>query len=81
MNGKIINDVVCSKEDDFADQHFYVRYDKCKSFNLNLLYIVKNCYLVKDLGLGSGTFLRCQTEVHSVRFHNLIDGRPSVTVR
>jgi hypothetical protein len=33
MNGKIVNDVVCSKEDDFADQHFYIRYDKCKTHN------------------------------------------------
>ena len=28
MNGKIVNDVICSKEDQFADQHFYIRYDK-----------------------------------------------------
>jgi hypothetical protein len=34
MNGRIINDVICSKMDDFADQHFYIRYDKCTlSFN------------------------------------------------
>lgn len=32
MNGKIVNDVICSKEDNFADQHFYIRYDKCKIF-------------------------------------------------
>lgn len=30
MNARIVNDVICSKEDDFADQHFYIRYDKCK---------------------------------------------------
>jgi hypothetical protein len=30
MNGKVVNDVVCEKEDQFADQHFYIRYDKCK---------------------------------------------------
>jgi len=58
MNGKIVNDVVCSKEDDFADQHFYIRYDKCSSYSLFNLFIDKNQYLIKDLGLGSGTFLR-----------------------
>lgn len=30
MNGKVINDVICEKEDQFAEQHFYIRYDKCK---------------------------------------------------
>ena len=30
MNGKIVNDVICAKDDGFADQHFYIRYDKCK---------------------------------------------------
>lgn len=29
MNGKVVNDVVCSKADSFAEQHFYIRYDKC----------------------------------------------------
>jgi len=57
MNGKIVNDVVCSKEDDFADQHFYIRYDKCKN-KFYSLRIDKNNYVIKDLGLGSGTFLR-----------------------
>lgn len=31
MNGKIVNDIICSKDDGFAEQHFYVRYDKCIS--------------------------------------------------
>jgi len=35
MNGRIINDVICSKEDNFADQHFYIRYDKCKGSVIN----------------------------------------------
>ncbi len=30
MNGMVVNDVVCSVEDLFAEQHFYIRYDKCK---------------------------------------------------
>lgn len=29
MNGKVVNDVICQKEDQFAEQHFYIRYDKC----------------------------------------------------
>jgi hypothetical protein len=36
MNGKIVNDVICSKDDGFAEQHFYIRFDKCKRF-LNFL--------------------------------------------
>jgi hypothetical protein len=35
-------------------------------YTLPLNLIVKNHYFVKDLGLGSGTFLRCQTTFHSV---------------
>lgn len=34
MNGRIINDVICLKEDDFADQHFYIRYDKCEYLSI-----------------------------------------------
>lgn len=34
MNGKIINDVICSKDDGFAEQHFYIRFDKCKSLRV-----------------------------------------------
>jgi hypothetical protein len=64
MNGRIVNDVLCSKEDDFADQHFYIRYDKCNLF-INLTSLDKNNYVIKDLGLGSGTFLRTQTGIHS----------------
>ena len=60
MNGRIINDVICSKADYFADQHFYIRYDKCMQFKvLTINYIDKNHYGLKDLGLGSGTFLKC----------------------
>ena len=59
MNGKVINDVVCRKEDNFADQHFYIRYDKCNlSLLIDILSIDKNAYFLKDLGLGTGTFLR-----------------------
>lgn len=29
----------------------------------------KNLYGLKDLGLGSGTFLKCQTGIKSVREH------------
>lgn len=54
MNGKIINDVVCSKEDDFADQHFYVRYDKCKSFNFNLFVFSQKLLLSEGSGTGVG---------------------------
>jgi hypothetical protein len=68
MNGRIINDVICSKADDFADQHFYIRYDKCKHNILTLCMLLdKNLYGLKDLGLGSGTFLKCQTGIKSVR--------------
>jgi hypothetical protein len=31
MNGKVVNDVICQKEDQFAEQHFFIRYDKCKT--------------------------------------------------
>eukprot|EP00347_Sterkiella_histriomuscorum_P007899 403347135 len=54
MNGKIVNDVVCEKEDQFAEQHFYIRYDK-----------YKNGYFIKDLGLGTGTFLKVSNTQHS----------------
>ena len=64
MNGRIVNDIICLKEDDFADQHFYIRYDKCISIKKNNS-IDKNHYLIKDLGLGSGTFLRTQIGVHT----------------
>lgn len=37
MNGKIVNDVICSKEDNFADQHFYFRYDKCNYKDPNVI--------------------------------------------
>ena len=46
MNGKIVNDVICNKDDKFALMHFFIRYDK-----------YKNCYFLKDLGDGTGTFL------------------------
>jgi hypothetical protein len=39
MNGKIVNDCVCSKDDGFAEQHFYIRYDKCISLLLNKLLV------------------------------------------
>lgn len=64
MNGKIVNDVVCSKDDQFADQHFYIRYDKSKIEVLT--NSVKNCYYIKDLGLGTGTFIRVHMQTHSV---------------
>lgn len=38
MNGNIINDVICEKEDQFADQHFYIRYDKCIFFQFFINY-------------------------------------------
>ncbi len=73
MNGKIVNDVICSKDDDFAEQHFYIRYDKCKSIDRDYLYHVdKNCYMLKDLGLGSGTFLKVLTTSYSVS-HSITD--------
>lgn len=31
MNGEIVNDVICNKADNFAEQHFYIRFDKCKT--------------------------------------------------
>ena len=56
MNGKVVNDVICSKDDGFAEQHFYLRYDKCNIFMCLMHHIDKNSYFLKDLGLGSGTF-------------------------
>lgn len=39
MNGRIVNDVICLKEDGFADQHFYIRYDKCNAASLMITFL------------------------------------------
>jgi len=52
MNGSIVNDVICSKEDQFAEQQFYIRYDR-----------FKRGYFIKDLGIGSGTFVKIQSKI------------------
>jgi hypothetical protein len=58
MNGKVVNDVICSTDDKFADQHFYIKYDECiYIIYLNMIIIVDGLYVIKDLGLGSGTFI------------------------
>jgi len=37
-----------------------------KNRSYNFYFIDKNNYFAKDLGLGSGTFLKCQTNTHTV---------------
>lgn len=55
MNGRIVNDVVCSKDDDFADQHFYIRYDKCKfQFSINTIIIIFRQEQLYAEGPGTG---------------------------
>ena len=45
-----LNDVILPSHDGFGERHFYIKY----SNDLN-------CYMIKDLGEGSGTFIKVQS--------------------
>jgi hypothetical protein len=46
-----LNDVILPKGDGFGERHFMIKY----------MY-EKNYYIIKDLGEGSGTFIKVQKE-------------------
>ena len=47
------------------DKHFYIRYDK-RNYLILTHKIDKNKYYVKDIGIGSGTFVNVPTKQYSV---------------
>ena len=51
INKDKLNDVILPRADGFGDRHFVIKY-----------LIEKNYYILKDLGEGSGTFIKIQKE-------------------
>ena len=47
INKDKINDVILPKNDGFGERHFMIKY-----------LIEKNYYMIKDLGEGTGTFIK-----------------------
>jgi FHA domain len=46
-----LNDVILPAHEGFGSRHFYIKYSNDY-----------NCYLIKDLGEGSGTFIKVQKQ-------------------